>query len=105
MRRVLTEKSAETSRPDVSDDLQILRKSVSVKLSRNVRQGYQKDEHTRGMYRSGVKLNVERNRLLTESYKATEGEPMVLRRAKALSHILRNMSIFIVPNSRIVGHS
>ena len=105
MRRVLTEKSAETSRPDVSDDLQMLRQSVSIKLSRNVRQGYQKDENTRGMYRSGVKLNVERNRLLTESYKATEGEPMVLRRAKALSHILRNMSIFIVPNSRIVGHS
>jgi len=105
MSRLLTEKSAETSRPDVSDDLQMLRKSVSIKLSRNVRQGYQKDENTRGMYRSGVKLNVERNRLLTESYKATEGEPMVLRRAKALSHILRNMSIFIVPNSRIVGHS
>jgi len=105
MSRVLTEKSSEMSQPDVSDDLQMLRQSVSVKLSRNVRQGYQKDENTRGMYRSGVKLNVERNRLLTESYKATEGEPMVLRRAKALSHILRNMSIFIVPNSRIVGHS
>ena len=105
MSRVLTEKSAEMSQPDVSADLQMLRQSVSVKLSRNVRQGYQKDENTRGMYRSGVKLNVERNRLLTESYKATEGEPMVLRRAKALSHILRNMSIFIVPNSRIVGHS
>ena len=105
MSRVLTEKSTETSRADFSDDLRMLKESVSVKLSRNVRQGYQKDENTRGMYRSGVKLNVERNRLLTESYKATEGEPMVLRRAKALSHILRNMSIFIVPNSRIVGHS
>ncbi len=105
MSRALTEKNTETSRPDVSDDLQMLRQSVSIKLSRNVRQGYQKDENTRGMYRSGVKLNVERNRLLTESYKATEGEPIVLRRAKALSHILRNMSVFIVPNSRIVGHS
>jgi formate C-acetyltransferase len=83
----------------------MLRDSISVKLARNVRQGYEKDQHTRGMYRDGVKLNVERNRLLTESYKVTEGEPMVLRRAKALSHILRNMSIFIVPNSRIVGHS
>jgi pyruvate-formate lyase len=89
----------------LSDELQMLRDSISVKLARNVRQGYEKDQHTRGMYRDGVKLNVERNRLLTESYKVTEGEPMVLRRAKALSHILRNMSIFIVPNSRIVGHS
>ena len=88
-----------------SDELKMLRDSVSVKLARNVRQGYEKDESTRGMYRGGVKLNVERNRFLTESYKATEGEPMVLRRAKAISHILKNMSIFIVPNSRIVGHS
>ena len=105
MSTVLTKKSTETPWPDLSDDLRMLRESVSIKVSRNVRQGYQKDENTRGMYRSGVKLNVERNRLLTESYKVTEGEPMVLRRAKALSHILRNMSIFIVPNSRIVGHS
>ncbi|MBM4331330.1 MAG: hypothetical protein FJ117_08930 [Deltaproteobacteria bacterium] len=89
----------------LSDELKMLRDSISVKLARNVRQGYEKDQHTRGMYREGVKLNVERNRLLTESYKATEGEPMVLRRAKALSHILKNMSIFIVPNSRIIGHS
>jgi formate C-acetyltransferase len=88
-----------------SDELKMLRDSVSVKLARNVRQGYEKDESTRGMYRGGVKLNVERNRFLTESYKATEGEPMILRRAKAISHILRNMSIFIVPHSRIVGHS
>ena len=105
MSKVLTERSTETLQPDISSELRMLKESISVKLSRNVRQGYQKDEHTRGMYRSGVKLNVERNHLLTESYKATEGEPMVLRRAKALSHILRNMSIFIVPNSRIVGNS
>ncbi|MEW6262995.1 MAG: pyruvate formate lyase family protein [Thermodesulfobacteriota bacterium] len=89
----------------LSDELKMLRDGISIKLARNVRQGYEKDENTRGMYRDGVRLNVERNRLLTESYKATEGEPMVLRRAKALSHILRNMSIFIVPQSRIVGHS
>jgi formate C-acetyltransferase len=89
----------------LSEEIKMLRDSISVKLARNVRQGYEKDQHERGMYRDGVRLNVERNRLLTESYKATEGEPMVLRRAKALSHVLRNMSVFIVPNSRIVGHS
>ncbi|MBW1983220.1 MAG: hypothetical protein JRI53_00750 [Deltaproteobacteria bacterium] len=89
----------------LSDELRMLRDSISVKLARNVRQGYEKDDSKRGMYRDGIKLNVERNRLLTESYKATEGEPMVLRRAKALAHILKNMSVFIVPNSRVVGHS
>ncbi|MBM3167626.1 MAG: hypothetical protein FJZ94_09310, partial [Chloroflexi bacterium] len=35
-------------------------------------------------------LDLERARLLTESYKQTEGEPMPLRRAKALAHILEN---------------
>ena len=90
---------------ELKDELKMLRDSISVKLARNVRQGYEKDQNTRGMYRDGIKLNMERNRLLTEAYKATEGEPMVIRRAKALSHILRNMSVFIVPNSRIVGHS
>jgi formate C-acetyltransferase len=89
----------------LSDELQMLRDSVSVKLARNVRQGYEKDDNMRGMYRENVRLNVERNRLLTESYRATEGEPMVLRRAKALAHILRNSTIFIQPNARIVGNS
>ena len=72
MSTVLTEKNIETPWPELSDDLRTLRQNVSIKSSRNVRQGYEKDENKRGMYRSGVKLNVERNRLLTESYKATD---------------------------------
>jgi formate C-acetyltransferase len=94
-----------TSTVGLSDEIRMLRESISVKLARNVRQGYEKDENERGMYRQGVRLNVERNRLLTEAYKETEGQPMILRRAKALAKILENMSIFIVPASRIVGHS
>ena len=94
-----------TSTMGLSDEIRMLREGISVKLARNVRQGYVKDENERGMYRQGVRLNVERNRLLTESYKGTEGQPMILRRAKALANILENMSIFIVPASRIVGHS
>jgi len=105
MSRVLTEKSAETPWPELSDELRMLRQNVSIKVSRNVRQGYQKDEHERGMYRTSTRLNVVRNRLLTESYKATEGEPMVLRRAKALAHILGNLPVYIMPHERIVGHS
>jgi len=39
------------------------------------------------------KLDLERARLLTESYRETENQPMTLRRAKALAHILDNMTI------------
>ena len=49
-------------------------------------------------------LDLERARLLTESYKQTEGEPMALRRAKALAHILKNMTIYIRPGEILVGN-
>jgi len=101
----LNKKSTKMPWPDLSDDLRMLRESVSIKVARNVRQGYEDDENVRGMYRTSIRLNVVRNRLLTESYKATEGEPMVLRRAKALAHILRNLPVYIMPHERIVGHS
>jgi len=105
MSTVLNKKSTETPWPDLSDDLRMLRESVSIKVSRNVRQGYEKDEHKRGMYRTSTRLNVVRNRLLTESFKATEGEPMIMRRAKTTAHILRNLPVYIMPHERIVGHS
>ena len=40
-------------------------------------------------------LCIEKARLLTESYRKTEGEPTILRRAKALDHVLRNVTVFI----------
>jgi formate C-acetyltransferase len=55
-------------------------------------------------YAEGVKICVERPRLLTESYRMTEAEPMVLRRAKAIAHVLDNMTIFLQPWERIVGN-
>ena len=47
---------------------------------------------------------VERARLVTESYKMTEGEPYVIRRAKALKYLLMNMTIFIDEEELIVGN-
>ena len=47
---------------------------------------------------------AERALLITESYRETEGEPMVLRRAKALEKILANMSIYIEDGQLIVGN-
>jgi len=55
-------------------------------------------------YRAGIKICMERPRLVTEAYKETEGEPYVLRRAKALAKYLDNMTIYIQPWERIVGN-
>ena len=49
-------------------------------------------------------IGVERARLVTESYKQTEGEPYIIRRAKALKYILENMTIFIDEKELIVGN-
>ena len=48
-------------------------------------------------------IEADRAVLLTESYKATEGEPIVTRRAKAFKHILENIPITIRDNELIVG--
>jgi pyruvate formate-lyase/glycerol dehydratase family glycyl radical enzyme len=49
-------------------------------------------------------LDLERARLVTESYRQTENEPMLLRRAKALAHILANMTLYVRPDEMIVGN-
>ena len=46
----------------------------------------------------------ERAVLITESYRETEGQPYVLRKARALEKILANMSIFIEKDQLIVGN-
>ena len=46
---------------------------------------------------------MERLRLFTESYKSTRAEPEVMRRAKALEHLLKNMTIVIQEDELIVG--
>jgi len=46
----------------------------------------------------------ERGKLITESYRETEGYPMVIRRAKALEKILANMTIYINDEELIVGN-
>ena len=50
------------------------------------------------------KICPERARLITESWKETEGKPNVIRRALALEKILTEMNIFIRPGELIVGN-
>ena len=72
-----------------------LRKQVKVKAFRPPQSCSAKTGSMKSSYRKGVKICLERARLLTESYKKTEGQPMVLRRAKGLASILENMTIYI----------
>ena len=55
--------------------------------------------------RATLRLDPERARLVTQAYKATEGEPIALRRAKAMGHYLDNMTIYINDYDRIAGNS
>ena len=50
-------------------------------------------------------LCIEKGRLLTESFKRTEGEPQIMRRAEALAHVLDNITIFIEDDELVVGNA
>ena len=76
-----------------------------VKIQRNLARPEDfKRREAKMPYRSGVKLSLERAKLVTESYKETEGEPMVFRRAKALAKVLDNMTIYIDVRSKFAGN-
>lgn len=48
---------------------------------------------------------ADRAKYLTESFMQTEGEPMVMRRAKAMDHVMQNMRIRIDDGELVVGNS
>ena len=47
------------------------------------------------LYAKMPEIESARAVLITESYKQTENEPMIIRRAKAFQHILENIPITI----------
>lgn len=51
------------------------------------------------------KIDIERAKFFTESFKETEGEPLILRWSKALLHYAKNSTVYIDDNSLIVGRS
>ncbi len=55
--------------------------------------------------RPGLKIDIQRARLVTQAYKENDGEPIVIRRAKALANFLDNMSLYLGEHDRIVGNS
>jgi formate C-acetyltransferase len=81
-----------------------LKSKLVIKAVRNVQRGYTSEEFSRGMFRPEIRLDLQRSRLMTESFKETDGQPMVLRRANALAHVLNHVDIFIQDWERIVGY-
>jgi formate C-acetyltransferase len=56
------------------------------------------------LLRSEREIDIERARYATESYQHSEGQPMLIRRARMLLHLVRHMSITIHPDELIVGN-
>ncbi|MDY6935040.1 MAG: pyruvate formate lyase family protein [Spirochaetota bacterium] len=80
---------AERSR---SDRLDYLRKAIWKKGKKG------------GMYEPGLKVDLERPLHFTESWKENENDPIMMRRAKALSHVFDNITIFITDHAQIMGY-
>ncbi|MCI2424561.1 hypothetical protein LM599_00785 [Candidatus Acetothermia bacterium] len=57
-----------------------------------------------GKYEDGIFVDLSRAKLYMDSYKETEGCEPLIRRAKAQAHVLKNISIAILPNELIVGN-
>ncbi len=53
---------------------------------------------------SNYDLCIERIKFLTEIYKENKEDPEILKRARALAHTLKNMTIFIRNDELLVGN-
>lgn len=61
------------------------------------------DKLINDLFENMPEIEADRAVLLTQSYKQTEGEPIITRRAKAFYHILKNIPITIRPGELVVG--
>ena len=75
-------------------------KAAVVKDFINVVIGLAKCAFRNGEY---IRVDVDRARLITESYKQSDGQPWALRVAKAFAHLCEKFPIYIKPGELIVG--
>ncbi len=56
-------------------------------------------------FRNGesIRVDVDRARLITESFRQTDGQPWALRQARAFAHLCDKLPIFIKAGELIVG--
>jgi choline trimethylamine-lyase len=91
--------------------LVLKRTSDGVEIMYNIKEdnlGLEANERVMTLRKSVLctpQLCLERAYLMTESYKETEGEPALIRRARALEKILNEMSIYIKDGELIVGRA
>lgn len=57
-----------------------------------------------GVYTPGLKIDLERALLFTESWKANEDDLIMLRKAKALANVMDNITIFITDHAQLMGY-
>jgi formate C-acetyltransferase/benzylsuccinate synthase len=57
-----------------------------------------------GNYAPGIKLDLECATLFTDMWKFWKYDPIMMRRAKAIAHVLDNKTIFITDHSQLVGY-
>jgi len=81
----------------------ILRENRPLKTLRSTQRGYEKEGEITP-YRSEVRLCLERARFITKSFQQNEGKLMILKKAKGLENILKNMTIYIEDGQLIVGN-
>ena len=58
--------------------------------SGNIKKSERITKLVENLFKSKPEIEADRAVLLTESYKKTEGEPIIIRRAKAFKNILDN---------------
>jgi len=88
----------------ITAKIQRLVDGIVVKTTGVTRTGYDVVVPGKGQqYALGVKLDVERARLVTQSYEETENEPVILKRAEALKKVLEDMTIYIKDDELLVG--
>ncbi len=66
---------------------------------------YERGQRLRNRVISAIPhICIERARLVTRSYRETEGEHILVRRTKAFDAVLREISVYILDDELIVGH-
>lgn len=75
-------------------------KAAVVKDFINLVSGLAKCEFRNGQH---IRIDVDRAKLFTESFCMSEGEPVVLRHAKAMLNVCDKLPIYIKPGELIVG--